>query len=79
MSIFAHSSRFKEPHYSTCKVSAVENHTPTLLKKHAMPAVKQHVWKEEAKAGAAYLHMLAGAQLAYFKIPVLKKIPGPSS
>lgn len=47
ISIFAHSSRFKEPYYSQsakCDLWTATNHTPTLLQ-YAMPLVEK-VWKE---------------------------------
>ncbi len=50
ISIFAHSSRFKEPYYSKsakCQLWVASNHTPTLLQ-YAMPLVEK-VWKERVE------------------------------
>jgi len=47
MTVFAHSSRFKEPYYSNCakcQLWLASNHTPTLLK-YAMLLVEK-VWRE---------------------------------
>jgi len=47
LTVFAHSSRFKEPYYSNsakCQLWVASNHTPTLLK-YAMLLVKK-VWRE---------------------------------
>jgi len=47
MSVFAHSSRFKEPYYSNCakcQLWVASNHTPTLLN-YAMLLVEK-VWRE---------------------------------